>query len=107
MQVKVAVLPEGSDPADIISKDSSGWKEIIKNSLNIVSFHIDRICKNTTDLRIRGEDRETLKVFGYWDFLVYAESFILLAWVQLLRETVNLGLRWHPLLMLAEETFRV
>lgn len=55
MQVKVAVLPEGSDPADIISKDSSGWKEIIKNSLNIVSFHIDRICKNTTDLRIRGK----------------------------------------------------
>lgn len=55
MQVKIAVLPEGKDPADIIREDSSIWKEIIKNSVNIVSFHIDRICKSTTDMRIRGK----------------------------------------------------
>lgn len=55
MQVKIAVLPEGKDPADIIHEDSSIWKEIIKNSVNIVSFHIDRICKSTTDMRIRGK----------------------------------------------------
>ncbi len=55
MQVKVAVLPEGNDPADIISKNPDQWKEIIKNSLNIVSFHVDRICKSTNDTRIRGK----------------------------------------------------
>ncbi len=55
MQVKVAVLPEGQDPADIISSDPSLWKDSIKNSLNIVSFHIDRICKSTPDVRMRGK----------------------------------------------------
>lgn len=55
MQVKVAVLPEGQDPADIILKDPDVWKDIIKNSINIVSFHIDRICKSSTDLRMRGK----------------------------------------------------
>ncbi len=54
MQVKVAVLPEGQDPADIIRESSDTWKEIVKGSVNIVSFHIDRICKSTNDLRIRG-----------------------------------------------------
>lgn len=55
MQVKIALLPEGKDPADIISSDPDAWKEIIKHSVNIVSFHIDRICKSTTDMRIRGK----------------------------------------------------
>jgi DNA primase len=54
MQVKVAVLPEGKDPADIIRDDPDAWKEIVKGSVNIVSFHIDRICRSTNDLRIRG-----------------------------------------------------
>lgn len=55
MQVKVAVMPAGQDPADIILDNPDRWKEIIKNSVNIVSFHIDRICASTTDLRIRGK----------------------------------------------------
>jgi DNA primase len=55
MQVKIAILPEGQDPADIIMTNADVWKEIIKNSVNIVSFHIDRICKSTNDTRIRGK----------------------------------------------------
>jgi DNA primase len=55
MQVKIAVLPEGQDPADIILASQDSWKEIIKNSVNIVSFHIDRICKSSNDARIRGK----------------------------------------------------
>lgn len=54
MQVKVAVLPEGKDPADIIMEDPLNWKDIIKNSVNIISFHIDRICKSNNDIRARG-----------------------------------------------------
>ncbi len=72
MQVKVAVLPEGSDPADVISKSSDQWKEIIKNSMNIISFHIDRICKSTDDLRVRGKKvREII-----FPFLVMVKSSI-------------------------------
>lgn len=55
MQVKVAVLPEGKDPADIIKEDPNSWKDYIKDSVNIISFHIDRICKSTNDMRIRGK----------------------------------------------------
>lgn len=54
MQVKIAILPLGKDPADIILENPDAWKDIIKNSVNIVSFHIDRICKNTNDVRMRG-----------------------------------------------------
>jgi len=54
MQVKIAILPEGKDPADIILENPDNWKDVIKNSINIVSFHINRICKQTSDIRIRG-----------------------------------------------------
>lgn len=54
MQVKIAVLKEGMDPADIISKDANSWKEIIKNSVNVIEFYLNRICKDSNDTRIRG-----------------------------------------------------
>lgn len=55
MQVKVAVLPEGKDPADIIRENQKDWEGIIKNSKDIITFHIDRICNTTTDMRQRGK----------------------------------------------------
>lgn len=55
MQVKVAILPKGKDPADIILEDSRIWADIIKNSTNIINFHLDRICKTSNDLRNRGK----------------------------------------------------
>jgi DNA primase len=55
MQVKIAVIPEGKDPADIILESVDKWKDIIKNSVDIISFHLDRICSNTKDSRIQGQ----------------------------------------------------
>lgn len=55
MQVKIANLPEGKDPADIIKDDPEYWKNIIKNSLNIISFYLDKICRDTNDIRLRGK----------------------------------------------------
>jgi DNA primase len=55
MQVKIAKLPEGKDPADIIRESPDTWKDIIKNSVDIITFHVDRICKNTNDIRQRGK----------------------------------------------------
>lgn len=55
MQVKVAVIPEGKDPADIIMENDDAWKDIIKNAKDIITFHTDRICKNTSDIRGRGK----------------------------------------------------
>jgi DNA primase len=55
MQVKVAIMPEGKDPADIIMEDGNKWKEIIKNSVDIINFHLNRIIQNTSDLRQQGK----------------------------------------------------
>lgn len=55
MQVKIAVLTGGRDPADIISSNPNEWKDIIKNSVNIISFHLDKICKKSNDIRVRGK----------------------------------------------------
>lgn len=72
MQVKIAVLPKGEDPAEVILKDENKWKDIIKNSVNIISFHLDRICKNTDDLRLRGKQvREII-----FPFLIMISSSI-------------------------------
>jgi DNA primase len=56
MQVKITQLPEGKDPADIIRENPDIWKESIKDSKNIVTFFINRICNSTTDLRRRGKE---------------------------------------------------
>ncbi len=39
--IKVALMPEGLDPADLVAKDSKRWKEVIKNSLSIISFYFE------------------------------------------------------------------
>lgn len=54
MQVKIALLPEGKDPADIIRENPENWKDSIKNARNIVTFTLDRICMKTSDIRLRG-----------------------------------------------------
>ncbi|NQV92978.1 DNA primase [Candidatus Kaiserbacteria bacterium] len=43
MDVKVARLPEGVDPADLIREDKNKWKEAIKNSVHIVEFYITQL----------------------------------------------------------------
>jgi len=55
MQVKITNMPEGKDPADIIRENEDAWKDIIKKASDIVTFHVDRICKNTNDIRQRGK----------------------------------------------------
>jgi DNA primase len=64
MQVKIAILPEGKDPADIIKDNPKQWESIIKNSVDIITFHADRICQSTNDIRVRGKlVRETIFPF--------------------------------------------
>lgn len=47
MDVKVAPLPEGIDPADLISKKgASAWKDAIKNSKHIIEFLLEKVLQN-------------------------------------------------------------
>src|SRR3989344_4408177 len=56
MDVKVANLPEGSDPADLISRDGApSWKEAIKNSKHLIEFLLNGALKDAGgDMRKAG-----------------------------------------------------
>lgn len=43
MDIKMAPIPAGFDPADIILKKPKEWKEIIKNSKHIIEMLVDKI----------------------------------------------------------------
>lgn len=58
MEVKVANLPEGVDPADLISKHSvEMWKKVIRESKHIIEFLLDKVLeKNKDDTRKSGKE---------------------------------------------------
>lgn len=64
MQVKVAVFPKGKDPADIILEDYKKWEEIIKKKIDIIIFHLDKICDSTKDKETIRKQIET-KIFPF------------------------------------------
>lgn len=41
LNVKVAQLPEGADPADLILKDAEAWRAAIRDSKDIITFLLD------------------------------------------------------------------
>ncbi len=48
MDVKVASMPEGFDPADLISKEGpDAWRSSIRNSKHIVEFLLDKVIKSS------------------------------------------------------------
>ena len=71
MDVKVASLPEGVDPADLISKSGvDAWREAIRNSVHIIVFLLNRILKNNDgkDPRYMGREIKE-KILPYVDAL--------------------------------------
>ncbi|PIR85446.1 DNA primase [Candidatus Kaiserbacteria bacterium CG10_big_fil_rev_8_21_14_0_10_45_20] len=40
LNVKIAPIPAGEDPADIINRDVHVWKDVVKNALHIVDFYL-------------------------------------------------------------------
>lgn len=51
MDVKIAPIKEGLDPADLIQQDIESWKEAIKNSKHIIDVLISRIKNTEEDTR--------------------------------------------------------
>lgn len=59
MDVKVADLPEGFDPADLIlQKGNDAWKEAIKNSKHLIEFILNKILENNKEKDSRKIGRE-------------------------------------------------
>lgn len=49
MNVKMAILPEGKDPADLIQDNPEEFKEIIKSAKHVIEFTTERILEKTED----------------------------------------------------------
>ncbi len=56
MDVKIAKLPEGMDPADLIIKDKNLWQHAIKNSKQIIDFYLAVLKEKNSDSRILGKE---------------------------------------------------
>jgi DNA primase len=58
MDVKVVEMPEGVDPADMISKNGvDAWREAIKNAKHIIEFLLNKALKNSA-----GDERKAGRV---------------------------------------------
>jgi DNA primase len=78
MDVKIAELPQGTDPAEILKEDSKMWKKIIKEATHIVEFLTHHIQNEEKDLRkqklrIR---REVLPFIAHMDNKVDQAHFL-------------------------------
>jgi DNA primase len=49
--VKVATMPDGADPADLVVGDVAVFKQSIKNATHVIEFLVQHIVKNTDDSR--------------------------------------------------------
>ena len=66
MDVKIATLPEGSDPADTISNDLDSWKKAIREATHVIDFLLARVG------RLYGADDRKFKQKVRSDVLPYA-----------------------------------
>ncbi len=51
MDVKIADLPEGKDPADLVVLDPEAWKNVLRNSKPVVEFQLDTVLLQNIDPR--------------------------------------------------------
>lgn len=56
MDIKIAPIPNGLDPADLILKKPKEWKGVIKNSKHIVEVLIEKIQQESGDSRQIGQE---------------------------------------------------
>ncbi len=54
MEVKVAELPEGMDPADLVIKDKEKFKQALKESMHIIDFYLSKILSEQLEERKLG-----------------------------------------------------
>lgn len=64
MEVKLAQLPEGTDPADLIYKDIEAWNRSIKNSKHLIEFYLDKLMAKKLESRQLAKEVEK-KVLPY------------------------------------------
>ncbi len=60
MDVKIADLPEGKDPADLVLANPEEWKNVLRKAKPIVEFQIDGVMKEVKAKKLDGRKVPTL-----------------------------------------------
>lgn len=55
MEVKVANIPRGEDPASLVKKDPKAWSHVISKSKHIIDFYTDSLVESGIDARNIGK----------------------------------------------------
>jgi DNA primase len=55
MEVKIATLPKGEDPASVAKEDPEKWKEALKNSAHILDFVLDKAVSGNSGRNLTKE----------------------------------------------------
>lgn len=78
MDVKVASLPKGEDPASILLKDKEQFKEAIKHSKHIIEYYVDSLLKeNVPEAQFKKAiEREVLPYIAVVDSAIERSNFI-------------------------------
>lgn len=64
IDLKIASIPEGQDPADLIFKDPEEWKKVIRESKHIIDFYLLKLLAEDYDKRkLAMEIREEILPF--------------------------------------------
>ncbi len=64
MEVKLAELPKGTDPAELITSDLEKWKEGLRNSVHLIDFYLDNLLSQKLESRRLAKEVEK-KVLPY------------------------------------------
>jgi len=51
MDVKVAALPQGADPADLVRKGSEAWRSVVRGAKHVIDFYLDYLSEVHKDAR--------------------------------------------------------
>ncbi|MFH1473103.1 MAG: DNA primase [bacterium] len=55
MEVKIASLPEGQDPAELIQNDLNSWKKALRDSVSAIEYFLNKILNQEKDIRKVGK----------------------------------------------------
>lgn len=53
LEVRIAALPPGLDPADLIKSDPAAWAAATASAVHVIDFHLARLERSETDRRLR------------------------------------------------------
>ena len=70
MEVKVAVLPPGEDPASLVAKNPNLWKQALKNGKHIIDFYADNLLARKLDPRVLSREIKSAVL----PFVLHVES---------------------------------